>query len=68
MTRAWLGALLAVSLLGGCVEKSQTLTTAERKELERFISKTATSPEHTIGAELGDGQLELVAVGRHEEA
>lgn len=52
--------LLLLSLCVGCVEKAQTLTTAERKELERFVSKTPSTPEHKLDVVFDQGQIELV--------
>lgn len=51
--------LLLASALGGCVEKSRTLSAAEREQLSRFVSQQAPSPQHPLEISF-ENKLELI--------
>ena len=40
--------VLALTVVGGCVEKSKDLTRSEREQISRFVSEEATTPEHPL--------------------
>ena len=50
---------LVLLALGGCVEKSKSLTAAERQELAEHVSESATSPQHPLDISF-ENKIELI--------
>jgi hypothetical protein len=59
MTRILASTLLLALCFGGCVEKSKSLTAAERQELAEHVSQTATSPSHPLDISF-ENKVELI--------
>lgn len=59
MNRTLASTLVLALALGGCVEKSKSLTAAERQQLAEHVSQSATSPAHPLDISF-ENKIELV--------